>query len=275
MLASTFKLDERCMVPFLKWAGGKRWLFNEQFIMRLPTFNRYIEPFLGSAAGFFKLAPENSLLSDVNEDLINLFRVIRDSPLRLSRAMGKLQSYHSQELYYRIRANEPKSEFSRAVRMLYLNRSCWNGLYRVNTQGKFNVPIGTKTNFILPTDDFARASEMLKKAKLECRDFEVAIDEAQRGDLVFLDPPYTVKHNMNGFVKYNENLFSWDDQTRLRNAALRAAHRGANVIVTNANHESVKNLYAGLGSFEVSCRHSVIAGSARARAATSELVIWL
>src|SRR5690606_33757078 len=116
---------------------------------------------------------------------------------------------------------------------------CWNGLYRVNREGIFNVPIGTKTNVLMESDDFLRVSEILKRAELRSCDFEDTLNRCGHGDFVFVDPPYTVKHNNNGFVKYNEEIFSWQDQLRLSAVVRRAAERGAAIVVTNADHASV------------------------------------
>ncbi|MGO6678946.1 DNA adenine methylase [Rhizobium leguminosarum] len=264
-------------VPFLKWAGGKRW-FAERYIDMVPArFERYIEPFLGSGAVFFALRPRAAILSDLNRELISCYEVIRRHPRDVQRHLQLHHADHSQTHYYRMRAERPSSALENAVRFLYLNRTCWNGLYRVNRKNEFNVPIGTKTSVMLPTDDFVTTSEILANAKLLHQDFEATLDEALEGDFVFVDPPYTVKHNLNGFVKYNDKIFSWSDQIRLRNAVERAAMRGAYVLVTNANHESIRELYDGLGHHEVISRASVLSGNPAHRAPTEELTIrtWL
>ena len=162
---------------------------------------------------------------------------------------------------------------ARAARLLYLNRTCWNGLFRVNKRGQFNVPIGTKKNVLLETDDFEYVHKLLRNAILECSDFEPIIDSARKGDLVFVDPPYTVKHNHNGFTKYNEKLFSWQDQVRLRDCLIRAKERGALIVATNANNRSVRKLY--LQGFKVRSvqRSSVIAADSRRRGKSTELLI--
>jgi DNA adenine methylase len=135
---------------------------------------------------------------------------------------------HSKKYYYYLRDEaKPTSLAGQAARFLYLNRTCWNGLDRVNLKGKFNVPKGTKSKVILDTDDFEAAAKALGAATLVCSDFATIVDMAEKGDLIYADPPYTVHHNMNGFIKYNEVLFSWEDQTRLRDCLLRASERGA------------------------------------------------
>lgn len=255
--------------PFLKWAGGKRWLASTDLGWP-PTYDRYIEPFLGSAAIFFALRPERALLSDINSELINLYEVMRDAPSRLRCLLEVHQARHCKEHYYSVRAALPVDPVESAARTLYLNRTCWNGLYRVNLKGQFNVPIGTKNSVLMPTDDFEAVSGALQKADIRCCDFEVVIDGAREGDLLFLDPPYTVKHNVNGFVKYNERIFTWADQIRLRDAVVRAIDRQATVIVTNADHPSIIELYAGVAEYRKLPRASVIAASAERRGSTSE-----
>lgn len=263
------------MIPFLKWAGGKRWLFDNSFVAALPPFERYIEPFLGGGAAFFALNPKRAVLSDVNKELIELYEVIRDFPVEVQTALERHHALHSRDYYYAMRAAKPDLKFERAIRTLYLNRSCWNGLYRLNQRGEFNVPIGTKTAIVLPSDDFKGAAKALASAELRHCDFEEAIETAGEGDFVFADPPYTVRHNVNGFVKYNEKLFKWSDQIRLRDALLRAAARGAKVVLTNANHDSVTELYDGIGRQSREFRSSVISGKSDGRAVTSELVIYI
>lgn len=254
--------------PFLKWAGGKRWLTGT---LPVPvSFDRYVEPFLGGGAVFFALSPEKALLSDVNEELIELYRVVRDCPDKLRKLMQNHHRRHSKEYYYQVRSSTPKSRENRAARTLYLNRTCWNGLYRVNLKGQFNVPIGTKSLVIAADENFSEVARMLGSADLICCDFEETLDRCGKGDFVFVDPPYTVKHNLNGFVKYNERIFSWADQIRLRDAVLAAVKRGAAVIVTNADHQSVHELYDGCAEYHTLHRASILAGAGHRRGATTE-----
>lgn len=266
-------MKKSSLKPFLKWAGGKRWLFeSKQFT--LPCFTgRYIEPFLGGGAVFFENQPRNAILSDSNARLMELFTVIRDELTEFERLLRQHANAHSKSYYYALRSQQLDQPVSRAAQFLYLNRTCWNGLYRENLRGQFNVPIGTKQTVIFQTDDFLAWSEALQETLLLHRDFEVAIDEAVEGDFVFVDPPYTVRHNMNGFVKYNQNIFAWSDQIRLRDALLRASERGVLFAMTNADHESIRELYFGLGKQHQLERYSVIAGKAACRGQSTELLI--
>ena len=262
----------RHVVPFLKWAGGKRWLVSGYPNLFPTQFDRYIEPFLGSAAVYFHLSPKRALLTDINPELINVYQVIQDDWEALFRRLQDYQRNHSDEFYYAVRAANPVNRIGRAARFIYLNRTCWNGLYRVNKRGVFNVPRGTKDSVILDTDDFEAVSKLMKNATIKVADFEQSIDEAAKGDLLFVDPPYTAKHNQNGFLKYNENIFSWEDQLRLKCALKRADDRGVLMVLTNANHKSVRDLYTGFRKQTLS-RQSVLAAKSSARGATEELIV--
>jgi DNA adenine methylase len=267
--------EERATVqPFLKWAGGKRWLVN-QGIPHPTELSRIVEPFVGSAAVFFSVMPEKGLLADINEELINLYCVVRDQAADLQMLMEKHHLAHSHDYYYSERGRTPSCDVERAARILYLNRTCWNGLYRVNQRGEFNVPIGTKSSVVWQGEDFSRYAELLKNATILCQDFERTIDGCGQGDYLFVDPPYTVKHNMNGFVKYNEKIFSWDDQIRLADALKRAGARGAEIVVTNADHDSVKDLYRDGFGYRSLARQSVLAGSSAHRGKTSEALFTM
>ncbi len=259
--------------PFLKWAGGKRWLVDKHAHLLTTDYSRYIEPFVGSGAVFFNLLPDFAILCDKNERLIEAYMAIKEQWAKVEKLLREHQNKHSTEYYYLVRAKRMKTAVSRAAQLIYLNRTCWNGLYRVNKKGEFNVPIGTKQNVLLPSDDFEVVASRLKNVDLIAGDFEVAIEKAGSGDFVFVDPPYTVKHNYNGFLKYNENIFSWDDQLRLRDSVERAISRGAKVLVTNACHDSVLKIYDGIGEIITLNRASVIAGKAVARGRYEEVVI--
>jgi len=147
--------------PFLKWAGGKRWFAQGHHHLLPGNFNRYIEPFLGGGAIFFKLQPSRGVLADINGDLINVYRVIRDNWGDLIERLVDHQRKHSEEYYYKVRASACLDLIDQAAKFIYLNRTCWNGLYRVNLKGEFNVPKGTKSSVILDTDDFHAISALL------------------------------------------------------------------------------------------------------------------
>ncbi|MEQ6292186.1 DNA adenine methylase [Vogesella sp. GCM10023246] len=268
--------ERKNLVPFLAWAGGKRWFVQRHADLLPQQFGRYIEPFLGAGSVFFHLEPQEALLGDLNAELIAAYAGIKKDWLALERSLKYRQRAHREDpdYYYRIRERQPKDVLQRAARLIYLNRTCFNGIYRVNRQGKFNVPRGSKTRVVLDTDDFESMSKVLQRAELRESDFEALIDEARCGDFVFADPPYTVRHNYNGFIKYNEILFSWADQQRLAAALLRAARRGVKLICTNANHESVRDLYSS-NDFELIqvARNSSISAKSSSRKNFEELIV--
>lgn len=264
----------RALKPFLRWPGGKRWLTSRLGPDLPRSFNRYIEPFLGSGAVYFYLAPEKAIIADINSELIATYIAVRESPNRVEEILRYHQARHCKQHYYAMRAQEPMDSIDRAARFIYLNRTCFNGIYRVNSEGKFNVPIGSKSSVLLDTDDFVAAARQLTGSQILCADFAVPILQAQEGDLVFADPPYVVGHNSNGFLKYNERLFSWDDQVRLAHALRKAVERGAYVLATNANHAAIRDLYSGLGfGIRVLERHSTVSGSSGGRKHYQELLI--
>ncbi len=259
--------------PFLKWPGGKRWLVRQCGPMFPLQYRRYLEPFLGGGAVFFHLAPQRAVLSDTNIDLVNAYQCLKKHVKVIEKRLLDLQHKHSKTLYYRIRATRPTGAIEQAVRFLYLNRTCFNGIYRVNLRGEFNVPIGTKNLVAYPEGYLQGIATCLRHASIRIADFEETIDEAAAGDFVFVDPPYTVMHNNNNFVKYNANLFSWADQRRLVSAVKRAARRGAAVMISNADHQSVRELYSDFGTHHRVNRASVLAADFLHRRKTTELLI--
>lgn len=226
---------------FLKWPGGKRWIA-DKLVDALPEINTYIEPFLGSGAIFFLLAPSKAYISDINQELIETYIVMQNYPDELKRKLCYHQKKHSRNYYYKMRSIRPRTEINRAARFIYLNRTCFNGMYRVNKKGEFNVPIGTKNNCIYDIDLFEKYSQILKSAVIKCCDFEDAIVLANNKDLIFADPPYAMESGDN-FTKYNDKLFTWKDQERLLRSLVEARDRGANVVVTNAYCEEIKKMY--------------------------------
>ena len=222
---------------------------------------------------FFALEPGRAVLSDLNRELIAAYSAIKDDWMGVASLLGRYQLQHSKTFYYEMRRSEPPSESARAARFIYLNRTCWNGLYRVNLRGEFNVPKGTKENVVLETDDFRRLSLALERASLVASDFEPIIRRACKGDLIFADPPYVTSHSNNGFLKYNEKLFSWDDQVRLRDCLLEAKEKGVHVLATNADTPPIRKLYEEHFSVRSVTRSSVIAAGPDRRGVTSELIV--
>jgi DNA adenine methylase len=258
--------------PLLKWPGGKRWLVEELLAGFPSKQNKYYEPFLGGAAVFFALRPKRALLSDFNPELVNCYCQLRDNPEMLLRTLRKFRN--TEEDYYRVRSQEPKDPIARAARLLYLTTLSFNGIFRNNLNGAFNVPYGKKTH-LDPGDrsKIVAASEGLQGAKILCEDFEKATETAKSGDLVYFDPPYTVAHGNNGFIKYNAKIFSWADQIRLAKTAQRLSERGCFVFISNADHESIRSLYPGF-KLKVIQRHSKIAASSCHRKVITECLFF-
>jgi len=259
------------MKPVLKWPGGKRCLINDLLKLAPDKYGLYLEPFLGGGALFFQLKPGRSQLSDTNVDLINFYRLIKQD----WRAVFNKAKEHSndEETYYCVRATEPKMPVDRAARFLYLNKTAFNGLHRTNAAGKFNVPFGNNGRRVVPSPaSFAAAGRLLCRARLQCVDFEVACEAAERNDFVFFDPPYTVAHENNGFIKYNAALFTWEDQERLRDCADLLSRRKVKFLMTNAAHASIAKLYHGYEQILIS-RMSMLSADPSARKKVNEVVI--
>jgi DNA adenine methylase len=253
--------------PFLKWPGGKRWAAARISALVRPALSgTYYEPFLGGGALFFSLLPNKAVLGDLNAELIDTYLAVRDCSREVLVALRKLRV--SADDYYRVRASTPRTQVGRAARFLYLNRTAFGGIFRLNRDGQFNVPYGggERTPAILwETDLLQRAALALKSASLRSGDFEDTIANVGEGDVVYCDPTYTVAHDNNGFRRYNEHNFTWADQERLAEAARHAAKRGATVLVSNAHHESVRRLYptGRVLTFERASRVSAIPSKRR------------
>jgi DNA adenine methylase len=259
---------------FLRWAGSKRGLLKHVIDALPESYDTYYEPFLGSGALFFLLRPTRAVLGDSCAELIDAYHAVRDNPNAVLRYLADWRP--DPDLYYEIRDNRSIGRLKRAAEFLYLNRTCWNGLYRVNSAGEFNVPYGMpKTDFIVDAENLRSCSKLLAKRRISiaCADFEETLQRAGKGDLVFLDPPYVTGHNNNGFIDYNETLFSWSDQERLAAVAHRLARRGAHVIVTNAKHDDVVALYGGFMTRDFE-RPSTLASNVTFRRSVREVVLW-
>lgn len=258
--------------PFLRWAGGKRWFLKDINRFLPEKMNNYHEPFLGGGSVFFYLKSKNiSYLSDSNEALINAYTQVRD---HLDDVYSILNAYkNTKEEYYEIRSKSYENVISQAAQFIYLNRTNFNGIYRVNLKGKYNVPYGYKKYKILfDYDLFLNASRALKNSVLQVCDFKQVIDQIHENDFVFLDPPYTVSHIKNGFIKYNEKLFSWEDQKRLARTIENIKNKGAYYLLTNAKHISVEQLYGKVDKPVSIKRHSVIGGTKAKREEIQELI---
>jgi len=230
-------------IPLIKWPGGKRALLSHILPLIPRVSGRYFEPFVGGGAVFFAHLPANALLSDNNAELINCYSQVRDNPAKVIAYLSKLKN--TKEDYYRIREDIPTEPVSRAGRLIYLTTLAFNGIHRLNLTGQFNVPYGHKTHLNpCPKEKILAVSQALKSATLIACDFAKAVSKAKKGDIVYMDPPYTVAHQNNGFIKYNSKIFSWDDQIRLADLCVNLSKRGCRVIISNADHPSIHKLYS-------------------------------
>ena len=231
--------------PILKWAGGKTQLL-EHLLPKIPKeYNKYIEPFFGGGALFFALKPNNSIIADSNPELINLYRVIAKDVNSLISELKKFKN--EKDFFYDIRRKEfsELSEIEAAARTIFLNKTAFNGLYRVNKKGQFNVPFGYYKNpKILDEDQLLAASKLLKKTKILLGDFkDVLCENAKKGDFIFLDPPYLPVSKFSDFKRYTKEQFHEKDQISLANLVNKLSKKGCHILLTNSNHPLIHELY--------------------------------
>lgn len=271
--------------PFLKWAGGKAKLA-PLVVERAPAFRRYHEPFLGGGAVFFGLHGAERIagarLTDGNAALIECYRVVRDDVETLIDALvGLADQYLSgndeqrRGFYYAQRGSEPNDPVGRAARLIFLNRTCYNGLYRVNGSGRFNVPHGRYRHpRIADAAGLRAASASLRRIDLVAGDFAPACRAASRGDFVYLDPPYVPLSRTSSFTKYTGADFGAADQERLRDEFDALTERGVAAMLSNSDHEIVRQLYGGRGyNFETVEMSRAINSVGGGRSSIPELLI--
>ena len=240
--------------PFVKWAGGKRQLLAELEKSFPKQFGTYFEPFLGGGALLFDLLAKKPNLkcsvSDLNSDLVLAYVTIRDKLGRLIESLeNHSKNYHkdSTGYYYEVRKQEPKSQIEKVSRLLFLNKTCFNGLYRVNSKGKFNVPLGRYTNpNIVNRENLTTVSKFLQsdKIKISCRDFESILNDAKKGDFVYFDPPYQPVSDTANFTSYTHRDFTEDDLQRLADLANQLNSKGSHVLLSNSNTKIVKKIFS-------------------------------
>jgi DNA adenine methylase len=247
------------MTAILKWAGGKRSLIRAILTTFPPDYEErpYHEPFLGGGVVFFTVKPHSGTVNDVNPRLINFYRIVRDEPNKL---IAEASTYrYDRNTYYalRDRFNEGRlPPVEDAALLLYLNKTGYNGLYRVNSRGVFNVPFGTYKNpTIVPVEDIYSASEALRRVKIKNEDFSYLLDATSEGDVVYLDPPYEPISRTSNFNTYSPNGFPWAEQVRLSNVIRELDARG--VLFVLSNSEPVKKLYKGFKITTVHANRSI------------------
>jgi DNA adenine methylase len=237
-------------LPFLKWAGGKQRLLSQYqpFLPARAEVRAYFEPFIGSAALFFYWQPEQAILSDRNEKLIELYCLMRDDVAGVIEALRPHRN--EADYYYHVRAQDPAqlSAVQRAARLIYLNKTCYNGLYRENARGDFNVPFGRYKNPTICDESRLRAaSQALQAVELVAADFEEVVAKAQPGDFIYFDPPYAPLNATSSFTSYNSYGFTPEDQKRLAATVKRLTALGCQVMLSNSSTPLIYALYQGNG----------------------------
>lgn len=235
--------------PLIKWVGGKRQLMPELLRNMPKKYNRYFEPFIGGGALFFELQPDNAYISDMNEELINLYTVVRDNVYELIVDLNAHQI--TKEYYLKIRDLDRTSKYKklsnikRASRFIYLNRTCFNGLYRVNSKGEFNVPFGNYKNpRIVDVDNLLNCSELLKRTEIKNADFSEILTKVKKGDFVYFDPPYVPLNETSSFTSYTKNGFDIDMQIKLKEVCDELNSMGVKFLLSNSDTKIIKELYS-------------------------------
>ncbi len=248
----------------LKWAGGKRQLL-PVLIKNFPDkFNTYYEPFIGGAALLISLYSLNkineSVISDTNKDLYNLYKTIKENPQQLTNELNNLEFKNNKDDYYKARElfNSITDSVTRSALLIYLNRHGYNGLYRVNSSNKFNVPFGRYNNPGMPSrENIMALSELFQSCTMMNSDFEIAVKNAKKGDFVYFDPPYMPLSKTSYFTGYTHSGFNENDQERLAKVFHELSDRGVYVMESNSSTDFIKNLYKDFNLLEVDARRNI------------------
>lgn len=263
--------------PIIKWAGGKRQLLSQLLECLPKSFNRYFEPFVGGGALFFEIQPENGYISDTNEELINLYCTVRDNVYELIDDLNKHEN--TKEYFLKIRNLDRTSKYKdisnveRASRFIYLNRTCFNGLYRVNSQGQFNVPFGKYKNpKIVNIDNLLNCSVLLKNTEIRYADFSMVLDSAKKGDFIYFDPPYVPLSQTSSFTSYTKEGFGMNEQVKLKEVCDELNYKGVKFMLSNSDTNIVRNLYADYNVETVFASRQVNA-NANGRGKITEVIV--
>ncbi len=241
--------------PFLKWAGGKSRVAKQISIFFPSKFNRYYEPFLGSGAIYFAISPQKGFLNDLNKYLIGTYEIIRDNPNELIKQLKKIDSeYHSlptledkSNYYYSARTEFNKSQkmnIHKAALFILLNKAGYNGMYRENSKGEYNIPFGKHEKcLICDSENILEVSRNIQDIKFSSGDYKTALSSAKNGDLIYLDPPYIPISKTSNFTQYQKEGFGYDEQVRLKDIALELHKKGCYVVISNSSCEISRKLY--------------------------------
>lgn len=262
-------LRDSVAAPVVKWVGGKTKLL-PSLLARMPDrFARYYEPFVGGAALFFRVAPERAVLADSNPDLIGLYTCLTHDVAGVIKKLEHHRASHSEAHYYatRTRWNDRERSWTsadRAATFIYLNKTCFNGLWRVNRAGAFNVPIGRYTDPPICVPEALRAaSTLLTRATLRCGDYRAAVADARRGDFVYFDPPYDPVAPTANFTSYTSDAFGADHQRQLAETARALIARGCQVMLSNSDTPFIRSLYKGFHVDRVKCARAINSNAAK------------
>lgn len=266
--------------PVLKWVGGKRQLLDEILPLLPASPKLYVEPFLGGAAVLLAKQPKRALVNDANSELINVYSIIRDQPDDLIERLREHNNKNSSDYYYEIRALDRSPSFAsisavdRAARIIYLNKTCFNGLYRVNSAGQINSPYGRYKNPNIVNEAGIRAlsSYLQGDIELTCGDYSLTLKDLPRGAFVYLDPPYMPLSLTSSFTGYTEGGFSYDEQIRLRDECLALRERGIHFLQSNSDCEEIRSLYKSFDIHTVQAKRS-INSKGNGRGAVNEVFI--
>jgi len=259
MQRQTLKSDVPAAAPFVKWAGGKTQLLHD-LDAHIPEFSRYFEPFLGGGALFFHLSSKfrfSAFLSDANSELVDTYYAVKNNVDGLIALLDKHETKYMNDpitYYYRLRSENPIGSLETAARFIVLNKTCYNGLYRVNKSGRFNVPMGRYKNpVICDKDRLSRASAALNysKAQLVVRSYKEALKKARKDDFVYLDPPFNPLSSTAHFVDYTKSGFSEKDQEELAQVFKELDSKKCKVLLSNSDTEFTRKLYSGFEQHRV------------------------
>ena len=283
LLEDAKKIIESKPKPFVKWVGGKRQLLSQFRLLGLyppfgfnPLTASYFEPFVGGGAVFFDLLPERAILSDLNHELVTTYNVIKNDVEELILALKKHQLDKEYFLSVRDYDVAKLSDIEIASRFIFLNRTCFNGMYRVNSKGKFNVPFGRYNNpLICDEDNLRKASDALQSVEIKKQDYKEVLKHAEKGDFVYFDPPYYPVSRTASFTSYTSQSFLEKEQTELRDTFVELASRGCYVMLSNSDTPFINDIYSNIKGIKISkvSAGRAINSDASKRGKISEVVI--
>lgn len=272
------------MKPFVKWAGGKTQLLKELNKIKPESFKNYYEPFVGGGAFLLNLEPKKAIINDINKELINAFKVVKNNHYELVKRLIEIIDEHNKckskkDFYLKMRSASKTNAVEQAARFIYLNKTCFNGLYRENSKGEFNVPYNGKSNLNLDTvasiENIENISHFLKKNNIKIfnKDYKDIIKSAKKQDFIFVDPPYD-KEDKASFTKYNKDDFNEQNQIELANSLKEADKKGVKWILTNHNTSLINELYKDFNKKEVVVNRMINSNSKNRIKTTTEVIFW-